>query len=113
MGVGFVFSAVFFIAWPSQCPSGRRGPGEFVEDGSPVADPFGWVPAVLPALAHSQEEDLRLHEARTCLLADPGDIAGTGHAVGYASPSQFSREYRRMFGAPPSRHAPALRAVAG
>jgi hypothetical protein len=39
MGVGFVFSTVFFIAWPSQCPSGRRRPGEFVEDGSPVVDP--------------------------------------------------------------------------
>lgn len=25
----FVFSTVFFIAWPSQCPSGRRRPDEF------------------------------------------------------------------------------------
>ncbi len=55
------------------------------------------------------QKQIRLHEARTRLLADPGDIAGTGHAVGYGSPSQFSREYRRMFGVPPSRHAPALR----
>jgi AraC-like DNA-binding protein len=51
---------------------------------------------------------IRAHYDQT-LLADPGDIAGAGHAVGYGSPSQFSREYRRMFGAPPSRHAPALR----
>jgi AraC-like DNA-binding protein len=56
------------------------------------------------------QKQIRLHEARTRLLADPGDIAGAGYAVGYASPSQFSREYRRMFGVPPSRHAPALRA---
>jgi AraC-like DNA-binding protein len=56
------------------------------------------------------QKQIRLHEARTRLLADPGDIAGAGYAVGYHSPSQFSREYRRMFGAPPSRHAPALRA---
>jgi AraC-like DNA-binding protein len=55
------------------------------------------------------QKQICLHEARTRLLADPGDIAGTGHAVGYGSPSQFSREYRRMFGVPPSRHAPALR----
>jgi AraC-like DNA-binding protein len=32
--------------------------------------------------------------------------------VGYDSPSQFSREYRRMFGAPPSRDMPALREAA-
>ena len=54
----FVFSTVFFIAWPSQCPTGRRRPGEFVEDGSPVVDPSGRVRAVLPALADGQEEDL-------------------------------------------------------
>ena len=40
------------IAWPSQRPGGRRRPGDFVEDGSPVADPSGRVRAVLPALAH-------------------------------------------------------------
>lgn len=55
------------------------------------------------------QKQLRLHEARARLLADPGDVAGAGHAVGYGSPSQFSREYRRMFGLPPSRHARALR----
>jgi AraC-like DNA-binding protein len=49
------------------------------------------------------QKQIRLHEARTRLLAEPGDIAGAGFAVGYDSPSQFSREYRRMFGAPPSR----------
>jgi transcriptional regulator GlxA family with amidase domain len=51
------------------------------------------------------QKQIRLHEARARLLAGPGDIAGTGFAVGYGSPSQFSREYRRMFGAPPSRDA--------
>jgi transcriptional regulator GlxA family with amidase domain len=55
------------------------------------------------------QKRIRLHEARARLLADPADIAGAGYAVGYHSPSQFSREYRRMFGAPPSHHAPALR----
>jgi AraC-like DNA-binding protein len=58
------------------------------------------------------QKQIRLHEARARLLADPGDIAGAGHAVGYGSPSQFSREYRRMFGEPPSRHVPALRGQA-
>jgi AraC-like DNA-binding protein len=49
------------------------------------------------------QKQIRLHEARARLLAGPGDIAGTGFAVGYSSPSQFSREYRRMFGTLPSR----------
>jgi AraC-like DNA-binding protein len=35
--------------------------------------------------------------------AEPGDVAGAGFAVGYGSPSQFSRECRRAFGVPPSR----------
>jgi AraC-like DNA-binding protein len=55
------------------------------------------------------QKQIRLHEARVRLVADPGNVAGIGFAVGYESPSQFSREYRRMFGAPPSRDAFALR----
>ena len=52
------------------------------------------------------------HEARARLLAEPGDVGGAGFAVGYDSASQFSREYRRMFGVPPSRDALALRKTA-
>ena len=55
------------------------------------------------------QKQIRLREARARLIAGPGDVAGVGFAVGYDSPSQFSREYRRMFGAPPSRDALALR----
>ena len=58
------------------------------------------------------QKQIRLREARARLLAEPGDVTGVGFAVGYDSPSQFSREYRRMFGVPPSRHAPALREAA-
>jgi AraC-like DNA-binding protein len=58
------------------------------------------------------QKEIRLHEARTRLLAEPGDVAGVGFAVGYDSPSQFSREYRRMFGVPPGRDASALRRAA-
>jgi transcriptional regulator GlxA family with amidase domain len=58
------------------------------------------------------QKQIRLHEARARLLAQPGDITGVGYAVGYDSPSQFSREYRRMFGAPPSHDARALRDAA-
>jgi len=49
------------------------------------------------------QKQIRLHEARARLLVEPGDVTGVGFAVGYDSPSQFSREYRRMFGVPPSR----------
>jgi AraC-like DNA-binding protein len=58
------------------------------------------------------QKQIRLREARARLLVHPGDITGVGFAVGYDSPSQFSREYRRMFGAPPSRDALALRDAA-
>jgi transcriptional regulator GlxA family with amidase domain len=52
---------------------------------------------------------IRLQEARMKLLAGPTDIAGVAYAVGYESPSQFSREYRRQFGSPPSRDISRLR----
>jgi AraC-like DNA-binding protein len=57
------------------------------------------------------QKQIRLHEARARLLARPGDIAGAGFAVGYGSPSQFSREYRRMFGVPPSHDGRISRAA--
>ncbi|MEH3128435.1 MAG: AraC family transcriptional regulator [Mycolicibacterium neoaurum] len=49
------------------------------------------------------QKRIRLQQARAMLAADAGDVAGVGHLVGYDSPTQFSREYRRMFGAPPRR----------
>jgi AraC-like DNA-binding protein len=55
------------------------------------------------------QKQLRLYQARTRLLTDPSDVAGVGFAVGYDSPSQFSREYRRLFGVPPSQDVVALR----
>ena len=39
------------------------------------------------------QKQVRLQEARAKLLASPGDVAAVGYAVGYDSPSQFSREY--------------------
>jgi AraC-like DNA-binding protein len=49
------------------------------------------------------QKQLRLQEARRLLLAQTVDAATAGHTVGYESPSQFSREYRRLFGASPLR----------
>lgn len=45
---------------------------------------------------------LRLQEARRLLVADGAGAADIGFRVGYQSPSQFSREYSRVFGHPPS-----------
>jgi AraC-like DNA-binding protein len=58
------------------------------------------------------QKSLRLQEARRLMLADGIEAAAAGHRVGYESPSQFSREYRRLFGAPPKREV-AARRVAG
>jgi AraC-like DNA-binding protein len=58
------------------------------------------------------QKQLRLQKARIQLIAAPHDVASIGYAVGYDSPSQFSREYRRMFGAPPGQDAARLQTVA-
>lgn len=47
------------------------------------------------------QKQLRLQEARRLMLAGGVSAGSAGFAVGYDSPSQFSREYRRLFGAPP------------
>lgn len=55
------------------------------------------------------QKRIRLQEARSLLVARAGDVVGVAHLVGYESPSQFSREYRRQFGASPSQDANRLR----
>ncbi|MFC5570412.1 AraC family transcriptional regulator N-terminal domain-containing protein [Lysobacter yangpyeongensis] len=55
------------------------------------------------------QKQLRLQEARRLMLSDGLEAAAAGHRVGYESPSQFSREYRRLFGAPPRREIAAVR----
>jgi AraC-like DNA-binding protein len=57
------------------------------------------------------QKAIRLQEARRRLLAGGVDAASAGFAVGYGSPSQFSREYARLFGQPPARDAALLRAT--
>ncbi|MFI6079455.1 AraC family transcriptional regulator N-terminal domain-containing protein [Streptomyces sp. NPDC051217] len=58
------------------------------------------------------QKHIRLQAARLLLANHPNDITGVGHRVGYDSSSQFSREYRRLFGAAPSRDAARMRDVA-
>jgi AraC-like DNA-binding protein len=49
------------------------------------------------------QKQIRLQEARRILLSTNADAASVGFEVGYESASQFSREYRRLFGVPPGR----------
>lgn len=54
------------------------------------------------------QKRFRLQEARRLMLGDGLDAAEAAFRVGYESPSQFGREYRRLFGSPPHRDVVAL-----
>jgi AraC-like DNA-binding protein len=55
------------------------------------------------------QKHIRLQEARRLMLTEGLDAAGAGYRVGYEDPSQFSREYKRLFGEPPRRDVERLR----
>jgi AraC-like DNA-binding protein len=49
------------------------------------------------------QKQIRLQEARRLILGEDLDAASAGFRVGYEDPSYFSREYKKLFGAPPQR----------
>ena len=55
------------------------------------------------------QKHLRLQEARRLMLVEAMDASAAAYHVGYASRSQFTREYSRLFGAPPLRHVEQIR----
>jgi AraC-like DNA-binding protein len=57
------------------------------------------------------QKAVRLQQARLALVSGGRAVAEVAHAVGYDSASQFSREYRRLFGAPPGQDAQRIRAA--
>ncbi len=57
------------------------------------------------------QKHLRLHEARRLMLAGACDAGGAAFEVGYESRSQFTREYRRLFGEPPMRNVKSIKGV--
>lgn len=59
---------------------------------------FSAVTAMSPM---QYQKRLRLHEARRLLLIERLDVGTAGYRVGYQSPSQFSREYSRLYGVSP------------
>ncbi|WP_168074446.1 AraC family transcriptional regulator [Caulobacter sp. SSI4214] len=58
------------------------------------------------------QKQLRLLEARRLMVAHGANVETAAFEVGYESPSQFSREYARLFGAPPKRDVQRLRVAA-
>lgn len=57
------------------------------------------------------QKRVRLQEARLLLIGGGHDVSQTAFAVGYDSPSQFIREYRREYGVSPGHDAARLRAT--
>lgn len=55
------------------------------------------------------QKQIRLQTARRMLLSDGVEVANVGFSIGYESPSQFSRDYRRLFGEPPGRDGALMR----
>jgi AraC-like DNA-binding protein len=64
--------------------------------------------AVTGATPLQYQKDLRLIESHSLLLAMKHTVSEAAYAVGYESPSQFSRDYRRRFGVVPSSHRATL-----
>ncbi|OZI61178.1 AraC family transcriptional regulator [Bordetella genomosp. 11] len=77
---------------------------------SSLHEHFRAVTAMTPLQFQKQ---LRLQDARSLMLVHGIDVATAALRVGYESPSQFSREYRRHFGEPPTRDIARLRASPG
>ncbi|MGK9054128.1 AraC family transcriptional regulator N-terminal domain-containing protein [Neorhizobium petrolearium] len=67
---------------------------------------FKTITAMTPV---QYQKRLRLHEARRLMLVERLDAGNAGHRVGYQSPSQFSREYSRLYGLSPARDTEAIR----
>lgn len=84
-----------------------------------IADAAGMSPSSLHAHFKAvtrmtpleYQKQLRLQEARRLMMAEGASAGSAGFAVGYDSPSQFSREYRRLFGAPPRQDIERLQAA--
>ena len=72
-----------------------------------------WFRAVTSMSPLQYQKQLRLQEARRMLLCESLDAATVSRRVGYESASQFSREYRRLFGAPPMQDRKRLRTASG
>ena len=86
--------------------SGERLANEAGMSASSFHDHFRRQTSLTPVQFHKQ---LRLVEARRRMLAEGASASSAAFGVGYESISQFTRDYRRLFGAPPVRETRAAR----
>jgi AraC-like DNA-binding protein len=76
--------------------------GELARQSNMAASTFHRQFRQLTTLSPLQyQKRLRLYEAQRLMLAEHKDASTAGYSVGYESLTQFNREYKRMFGAPP------------
>ena len=72
-----------------------------------------WFRSVTSMSPLQFQKQIRLHNARRLMFSESLDAASASRRVGYQSASQFSREYRRFFGAPPLKDVERLRSSTG
>lgn len=85
-----------------------------------LAQTFGFSPSAfhrnfkaVTALSPIQfQKQIRLQRSRLLLVSGDADVTSVAHLVGYDSPTQFNREYKRQFGLPPGKDAARVRANA-
>jgi AraC-like DNA-binding protein len=110
-GHGSVAQVGRAIAWIRQHSHERLSIGRLAAmvgmSPSSLHEHFRAVTAMTPLQFQKQ---FRLQDARGLMLVDGMDATTAAFRVGYESPSQFSREYRRHFGEPPARDIARLRA---
>jgi len=85
-------------------------PGLFLGRSSQPTEKLHSVFKSVTAMSPLQfQKQIRLQEARRLMLGEDLDAASAGFRVGYEDPSYFSREYKKLFGAPPQRDIAQLR----
>jgi AraC-like DNA-binding protein len=98
------------LDWLKQNFRERQSPGMLAEIAgvgvSTLYRNFKVVTAMSPV---QYRKHLQLNEARRLMIVSGLDAASAAYDVGYESPSQFSREYRRAFGQPPTASVASLR----
>jgi AraC-like DNA-binding protein len=68
--------------------------------------------AIMSMTPLQYQKQLRLLEARRLMVTEAANVERAAFQVGYESPSQFSREYTRMFGRSPRRDVASLKNMA-
>jgi AraC-like DNA-binding protein len=101
------------IAWLKENFAGSLRIEELAEHvGMSVSSFHHHFKAITAMTPVQYQKQLRLHEARRLMLVEGLDVGNAGHRVGYQSPSQFSREYSRLYGLSPARDMDAVRVSA-